>query len=50
MSRQGEYDVLIIANHNHFEDIRQEAIEMGIAKNGIVMPLEMIESVGKGIQ
>ena len=45
-SRQGEYDALIIANHNHFEDIRQEAIEMGIAENGIVMPLEMIQSIG----
>ena len=44
-SRQGEYDALIIANHSRFESIKQDVLEIGIQK--IIMPIEMIESVGK---
>ena len=47
INRQGEYDSLVIANHNHFESIRQEAVSLDISESRIVMPLEMIESVGR---
>lgn len=46
MKRQGEYDVLIIANHTHFDEIKKEALEMGMAEKKIVMPFEMIKSIG----
>ena len=47
VNRRDEYDALVIANHNHFESIRQEAVSLGIEESNIVMPLEMIESVGR---
>ena len=46
MKRQDEYDALIIANHTHFDEIKKEAVGMGMPEHKIVMPIEMINSIG----
>ena len=45
VQRRDEFDTLIIANRTYFESIRDEAVDMGVGKENIVMPMEMIESV-----
>ena len=35
------YDFLLIAHHLHFEEIKKEAITMGVSKEKIIMPYEV---------
>ena len=36
-----EFDFLLVAHHLRFDDIRREAISMGIKKEKIMMPYEV---------
>ena len=47
IEKADDYDVLIIANHTYFDEIASEAGKMGIGVDKLIMPYDMISSIGR---
>ena len=44
--QRNDFDAILIANHSAFDEIKKDLLNMGIDEGKILMPYEMIESIG----